>query len=322
MKKKKVLIGLIAALLVVGIAVGSYFIVVRVQSKEYNLIDLKETDLPQKQEAVEDGYVQLSMVKMHYVRYGEGAQPVVLIHGNGGSCDSLKELAQYLANDYSVYCIDSRCQGKSSDPGVITYDLMATDVYEFIQQKTTVKPYVLGHSDGGIVALSLASLYPDDVAAVVSCGANSHPDKFKWYFTFGVKVMNLFHKDKLNDLMLELPDFTPEYLARITAPTYVVAGSTTSCLCPTPSISTIISRGARSPSSRGRRTRRISPNTAAGSILLQKISSPRNRKASRFRKNVKTARIVASGFHISNGFSFPNDQSAQHRSTKAKIGSK
>ena len=224
MKKKKVLIGLIAALLVVGIAVGSYFIVVRVQSKEYNLIDLKETDLPQKQEAVEDGYVQLSMVKMHYVRYGEGAQPVVLIHGNGGSCDSLKELAQYLANDYSVYCIDSRCQGKSSDPGVITYDLMATDVYEFIQQKTTVKPYVLGHSDGGIVALSLASLYPDGVAAVVSCGANSHPDKFKWYFTFGVKVMNLFHKDKLNDLMLELPDFTPEYLARITAPTYVVAG--------------------------------------------------------------------------------------------------
>lgn len=224
MKKKKVLISLIAALLVVGIAVGSYFIVVRVQSKEYNLIDLKETDLPEKQEAVEDGYVQLSMVKMHYVRYGEGAQPVVLIHGNGGSCDSLKELAQYLANDYSVYCIDSRCQGKSSDPGVITYDLMATDVYEFIQQKTTVKPYVLGHSDGGIVALSLASLYPDGVAAVVSCGANSHPDKFKWYFTFGVKVMNLFHKDKLNDLMLELPDFTPEYLARITAPTYVVAG--------------------------------------------------------------------------------------------------
>lgn len=224
MKKKKVLIGLIAALLVVGIAVGSYFIVVRVQSKEYNLIDLKETDLPEKQEAVEDGYVQLSMVKMHYVRYGEGAQPVVLIHGNGGSCDSLKELAQYLANDYSVYCIDSRCQGKSSDPGVITYDLMATDVYEFIQQKTMVKPYVLGHSDGGIVALSLASLYPDGVAAVVSCGANSHPDKFKWYFTFGVKVMNLFHKDKLNDLMLELPDFTPEYLARITAPTYVVAG--------------------------------------------------------------------------------------------------
>ena len=225
MKKKArifVVCFLIAALAAVG--TGVYFIVVRNRSKNYNLVELTERDLPQKVEKCEDGYVQLSMVKMHYIRYGEGAQPVVLIHGNGGSCDSLKELAQYLANDYSVYCLDSRCQGKSSDPGVITYDLMATDVYEFIQQKTTVKPYVLGHSDGGIVALSLASLYPDGVAAVVSCGANSHPDKFKWYFTFGVKVMNLFHKDKLNDLMSELPDFTPEYLARITAPTYVVAG--------------------------------------------------------------------------------------------------
>lgn len=222
MKKKLLIVLLILAL--IGAGVGGYFVYVRVASKNHNLIVLKEENLPQKQEAKEDDSIQLSEVKMHYVRYGNGAQPVVLIHGNGGSADSLKELAQYLANDYTVYCLDSRCQGKSSDPGVITYDLMAKDVYEFIQAKMTVKPFVLGHSDGGIVALSLASEYPDSLAACVSCGANSHPNRFKWYFTLAVKVSNLFHKDKLNDLMLELPDFTPAFLARITAPTYIVAG--------------------------------------------------------------------------------------------------
>ena len=228
MKRKRVdvkltIVIILLVIFVLGAAVGSYFYLVRRASKPY-LVVLTAGDLPPKTEAVEDDYVQLSQVKMHYVRYGTGPQPVVLIHGNAGSCDSLKELAQYLAHDYSVYCIDSRCQGKSSDPGVITYDLMAGDVHEFIQSKLTVKPYVLGHSDGGIVALSLASLYPDSVGAVVSCGANSRPEAFKWYFTLLVKVNNLFHKDKLNDLMLELPDFTPEYLSRITAPTYIVAG--------------------------------------------------------------------------------------------------
>ena len=223
--KKSLLISLLCLIVsLIGLGVGIYYTVVHYQSKAYNLITLTARDLPAKQEAVEDDYVQLSEVRMHYVRYGTGVQPVILIHGNGGSAQSLKELAQYLANDYSVYCLDSRCQGQSSDPGVITYDLMAQDVWEFIGAKLTVKPYVLGHSDGGIVALSLASLYPDSVAAVISCGANSHPSKFKWYFTLGVKINNLFHKDKLNDLMLQLPDFTPDYLARIKAPTYIVAG--------------------------------------------------------------------------------------------------
>jgi pimeloyl-ACP methyl ester carboxylesterase len=219
-----ILIILASVLAVVGCAVGSYLVVIRHQSQAYDLVTLTEKDLPPRSTAVEDDYVQLSDVRMHYVRYGEGAQPVILIHGNSGNADSLKELAQYLAADYTVYCLDSRCQGKSSDPGVITYDLMAKDVYEFITAKLTVTPYVLGHSDGGIVAITLASLYPDCLAACMPCGANSRPDRFKWYFTFAVKMANMFHKDKLNDLMLELPDFTPEFLAGVTVPTYVVAG--------------------------------------------------------------------------------------------------
>ena len=37
-------------------------------------------------------------------------------------------------------------------------------------------------------------------------------------------VKNLFKPDKLNDMMLTLPDFTPESLAKITCPSYIVSG--------------------------------------------------------------------------------------------------
>ena len=46
----------------------------------------------------------------------------------------------------------------------------------------------------------------------------------KPYFIIGVKFNNMFHHDKLNDMMLTLPDITAEMLGEITAPTYIVAG--------------------------------------------------------------------------------------------------
>ncbi len=201
-----------------------WFVPIRKESKKYNLITLEATDIPTKQEAVEDDYVQLSDLKMHYVRYGTKGHDVILIHGNGGSADSLKPMAQYLANDYTVYCIDERCQGKSEDPGVITYELMAKDVNEFIQIKGLNKPYVMGHSDGGMVGIALAANYPDSLACLVSCGSNSNPSTFNFQFTFGVQMNNIKNPNKLNNLMLTEPNFTPEYLARIQVPTYVVAG--------------------------------------------------------------------------------------------------
>ena len=224
MKKKTLLIILIviAAIgVLVGVIFGIHYLLVRILSAKYNLTELTEGELPPKQEAVEDDYIQLSEVNMHYVRYGNGEQTVLLIHGNGGSTNSLKELAQYLANDYTVYCLDSRCQGLSSDPGVISYDAMAEDVYEFITAKSLEKPYLLGHSDGGIIGIILAANHPDALGACISCGANSEPSTLKSYYIRDVKSRE---KNKLYDLMLEEPHLTTELMAKIDTPFYIVAG--------------------------------------------------------------------------------------------------
>ncbi len=222
-KKALTIIGSVALAVVVG--AGIWQVVVHHQSKRYNMISLDTSTVPSPvASAVKEDDIQLNEVKMHYSVYGEKGHPLILVHGNGGSQNSLKEAATYLANDYVVYVIESRCHGQSSDPGVISYDLMAKDIKEFIEALNLEKPYLMGHSDGGINALTVAYTYPDLLGGFISCGANTTPETFKPYFTIGVKVNDIFNPNKLNDMMLTQPQITTELLSKITCPAYIVAG--------------------------------------------------------------------------------------------------
>lgn len=216
-------VGCVALSAVIGF--GSWRAYIRHQSKNYNLITLDTTLLPEPVSGpVKEADIELSEMTMHYAIYGDKGHDLILVHGNGGSKKSLEEAALYLANDYKVYVIESRCHGQSSDPGVISYELMAKDIKEFCDKMKLNKPYLMGHSDGGINALTVAYTYPDLLGGFISCGANSVPGEFKPYFTIGVKVLDTFKPDKLNDMMLTLPDIDAEKLAKITCPAYIVAG--------------------------------------------------------------------------------------------------
>ncbi len=222
-KKALIAIGSIAAAAAIGF--GIFSAVVRSQSKKYNLITLDTSNVPAAVSAdPKEKDIQLSEVKMHYAVYGNGEKPLVLIHGNARSHKDLDETARYLANDYTVYSIDSRCHGESSDPGEISYELMAKDVKEFCEKLKIEKPLLVGHSDGAIVGLTVAYTYPDLLGGLVSCGANSNPSTFKPKFTIYVRLLNLKGHDKLNDMMLEQPDITKEKLSKITCPTIIAAG--------------------------------------------------------------------------------------------------
>ncbi len=223
-KSKKILIGIGAVVLALAVSAGAYFTTVRIQSKKYNLISLDTSDFNLPLVEPEGEYdVKLSEITMHYEVYGEG-YPLILVHGNGGSKKNLSEAAGYLANNYKVYVIESRCHGQSTDPGVISYDLMAKDIKEFIEALKLEKPFLMGHSDGGINALTVAYTYPDLLGGFISCGANSVPEEFKPYFTIGVKLNDIGKNDKLNELMLTLPQMNEELLSKITCPAYIVAG--------------------------------------------------------------------------------------------------
>ena len=101
---------------------------------------------------------------------------------------------------------------------------MAKDIKEFIEKAGLEKPYLMGHSDGGINALTVAYTYPELLGGFISCGANTTPDTFKPYFTIGVKIFDMMEHNKLNDMMLTLPQMNKELLSKITCPAYIVAG--------------------------------------------------------------------------------------------------
>ena len=223
MKKAFKIIGSVALAVVVGARIWQ--VAVHEKSKKYNMITLETSNVPPPVTSpIKEDDIQLSEVKMHYSVYGESGYPLILVHGNGGNQESLKEAATYLANDYTVYVIESRCHGQSSDPGVISYDLMAKDIKEFIEKMNLEKPFLMGHSDGGINALTVAYTYPNLLGGFISCGANTTPKTFKPYFTIAVAVNDVFKPNKLNDMMLTLPQMNEELLSQITCPAYIVAG--------------------------------------------------------------------------------------------------
>lgn len=224
-KGKKAAFGIGCVVMAVVLGAGAWQAAVRCQSKKYNLITLDTGSLPTPVDGpIKEDDIELGEMTMHYAVYGESGHALILVHGNSGSRKSLEEAARYLANDYTVYAIDSRCHGESSDPGEISYDLMAKDIKEFVEALGLENPYLMGHSDGGINALTVAYTYPDLLGGFISCGANTVPGTFKPYFTLGVKLADRGRHEKLNDMMLTLPQMNAELLSKITCPAYIVAG--------------------------------------------------------------------------------------------------
>lgn len=73
-------------------------------------------------------YVKLRGFNMYYESYGKG-EPLLIIHGNGGSINNFLYQIPYFAKNYKVIIADSRAQGKSTDTGdSLSYEMMADDL--------------------------------------------------------------------------------------------------------------------------------------------------------------------------------------------------
>src|SRR3984885_8336168 len=101
-------------------------------------------------------YYAIRGFKMYCETYGEG-QPVLIIHGNGGSINNFAANIPYFSPKYKVIIADSRAQGKSADGGdSLSYEMMADDYSALLDQMHVDSAYVIGWSDGGIDGLLLA----------------------------------------------------------------------------------------------------------------------------------------------------------------------
>ena len=176
-------------------------------------------------------------VKLYYEVYGTG-EPLLMVHGNGGSISDLRNQIAHFRRRYMVIAMDSRDHGRSADSAeTLTYEKMTDDLAALLEHLKVGPVNVLGWSDGGIEALLLGIRHPAKVKKLVAMAANLNPgeDAFSPEVLALIKTMMAeippAARDtpdgkralKVTGMMLVEPHIDVKALEAITAPTLVLA---------------------------------------------------------------------------------------------------
>lgn len=123
--------------------------------------------------------LEVDDISLHYEIFGEG-DPLLILHGNGGSTKGKHHMVPELAKDYQVILMDSRCHGQSScSDETLDYFQMAEDVFAMMDELGHEKYTIWGHSDGGILSLILGYTHTDRINRLVVSGANARLEGLK-----------------------------------------------------------------------------------------------------------------------------------------------
>ena len=183
-------------------------------------------------------YYDIRGFKMYAEVYGQG-QPLLIIHGNGGSINNFIYQIPYFSRKYKVVIADSRAQGKSSDSGdSLSYEMMADDYAALLDAMKIDSADVIGWSDGGINALLLAIRHPEKVKKLAATGANLVPDttavpqqiwnmvtpQYNMLKTKASKTTEEKQVYKLLRLLVEQPHIPLTDLHKISCPSLIIGG--------------------------------------------------------------------------------------------------
>lgn len=176
-------------------------------------------------------------IQLHFIEQGQG-QPMILLHGNGESCDYFEHQIAYFSKQYHVIALDTRGHGQSpKGEKPFTIKQFAEDLHDFMDEKSIERAHILGFSDGGNIALTFALKYSERIEKLILNGANLFPSGVKplyqWPIEIGYRIAKQFSKKsekakrnaEMLGLMVNEPHIEPSELARLTMPVLVIAGT-------------------------------------------------------------------------------------------------
>ncbi|MDX7987398.1 alpha/beta hydrolase [Xenorhabdus sp. 12] len=107
----------------------------------------------------EGRYLEIDGAHIYYEIQGNAnGYPLIFLHGGLGNIETFNHITNYFGNAYQLIGIDSRGQGKSTlGKEKLTYKRIQQDVEAVIRHLGLKECSIVGHSDGGIVALRLAA---------------------------------------------------------------------------------------------------------------------------------------------------------------------
>lgn len=106
---------------------------------------------------------------VNYICKGRG-QSIVLLHGWGGSSESLKPLQDILSKRFQVLNLDLPGFGDSPEPKkVLGVEQYANLIIDLTKKLKIHKFHLFGHSFGGQIAAKMALDYPSHVQSLILC---------------------------------------------------------------------------------------------------------------------------------------------------------
>src|SRR5512139_31383 len=125
-------------------------------------------------------FIDINGANIHYELYGADRPaspraPIVLIHGSTVTGHTAwQAIAPLLAGDYRVIVPDCRGHGQSSNPGrSYSFQELADDTVTLIRALGYARAHIIGHSNGGNIALVTLLEHPDVVQTCVLQAANA-----------------------------------------------------------------------------------------------------------------------------------------------------
>jgi pimeloyl-ACP methyl ester carboxylesterase/cell wall-associated NlpC family hydrolase len=201
-------------------------------------------------------FIEINGAKLYYETYGRdhpGKAPILLIHGSTiTGQEDWSSLAPLLARKTKVIVPDCRGHGQSSNPHM-TYSFkeLADDMAALIRALGYERAHVIGHSNGGNVALVVLVEHPEVVQTAIPQAANAYvsqdlidvepgkfdPERVKREAPRWMEDMIRLHgpthgPDYWRDLLrltvheiITEPNYTPERLMHVTRPTLIIQGA-------------------------------------------------------------------------------------------------
>ncbi len=199
-------------------------------------------------------YASIRDLELYYELLGpEGAEPLLLHNGAFGIIGPHSDWSYQFdrfAQEYRVIAFEHRGHGRTNNPAnrFTGYDVLADDAVALLNYLNIPKAHMVGFSDGAITMLDLAQRYPEMVDLMVIVGANYcndetvltgletlHPDYIEQNYAAWAATLEQQHAPRgagywkslalqLRAMWLENPNFTPEGMGRISAPTLVMTG--------------------------------------------------------------------------------------------------
>jgi pimeloyl-ACP methyl ester carboxylesterase len=201
-------------------------------------------------------YIEINGANIYYQAYGKDdphRTPIVLIHGS--TIDSHTDwdtIAPELAKHYRVFAPDCRGHGRSNNPNMsYSFLELAGDVAVFIRAMGYEKAHIIGHSNGGNVALVTLMEFSEVVQTCIPQAANAYVTRYlierepivfdadrvarqvpEWRDEMIALHSETNGKEYWRDLLwltmkeiISEPNYAPFELARVHRPTLVIMGA-------------------------------------------------------------------------------------------------